>query len=199
MSTYRCFWLESTGRVKHSLLVIDLKSDCAGRPGKPCRAMKHAAEYATKVDENGIPEWVGSHMPDDNDPSWPGSCDVCNRTFCGEVMRSTCQELIYIDEVGNETTLREAQFGAMWNEPGRGVTGPDGICLMVKTPGGDWCVDGPSWENGVKKHEHAWKRTGKIPVVTATPSIHILSTGYDGAERSTIYHGWLREGVLIDA
>jgi hypothetical protein len=57
----------------------------------------------------------------------------------------------------------------------------DGIMLCVKTPGGDWIVDGPS-NNG-----NGWERTGTVPKITATPSILMAR-----------YHGWLRDGWLVE-
>lgn len=63
---------------------------------------------------------------------------------------------------------------------------PDGVVLAVRTPGGDWVVDGPSFCNRVESG--SWSRTGTIPNVTATPSIDIPGK----------YHGWLRDGYLVE-
>jgi len=63
---------------------------------------------------------------------------------------------------------------------------PDGIVLAVRTPGGDWVVDGPAFTAHVETG--SWSRTGTIPNVTATPSIHIPGK----------YHGWLRDGYLVE-
>jgi hypothetical protein len=84
--------------------------------------------------------------------------------------------------------------GAMWNahwfRECRHESGlyydrnPDGIVLCVRTPGGDWIVDGPSFRD--KKESGSWTRTGTIPNVTVTPSI-----------LQPNYHGWLRNGQLV--
>jgi hypothetical protein len=58
---------------------------------------------------------------------------------------------------------------------------PDGKCWCVRTPKGDWLIDGPS-----STHEQGWTRTGEAPYLTVTPSI-ITPRGY---------HGWLTEGLL---
>jgi len=63
---------------------------------------------------------------------------------------------------------------------------PDGLILCVQTPGGDWLIDGPSFVN--RKESGFWSRTGIAPKLTVTPSIHIVGK----------YHGWLRDGYLID-
>lgn len=62
--------------------------------------------------------------------------------------------------------------------------GPDGKTLILRTPGGDWSIDGPSFRNG-EPCGMGWSRTGTPPVITVTPSI-VLPT----------FHGWLREGLL---
>jgi hypothetical protein len=82
------------------------------------------------------------------------------------------------------TVIQPAPVGAMWDADWyRGVEGStpgdDGLHLIVRTPGGDWVVDGTSWSP-------RWQRTGVVPCVTATPSIHFPG----------VYHGWLRAGYL---
>jgi hypothetical protein len=86
-------------------------------------------------------------------------------------------------------TLREAPAGAMWDAHWFEDTwsGPDGRSLMVKLPfGHEWLIDGPSSSGG------RWSRTGEPPKITVTPSILVKSERGD-------YHGWLRDGVLVDA
>lgn len=86
--------------------------------------------------------------------------------------------------------LSRAPVGAMWDADylhGCHETSglvydrhEDGIVLVVRCPGGDWVVDGPSNTGG------AWERSGTVPNVTVTPSI--LQRGK--------YHGFLRDGYL---
>ncbi len=59
---------------------------------------------------------------------------------------------------------------------------PDGMCLIVRTPGGDWMIDGPS-NNG-----NGWERTGEVPNITVSPSIDCQKK----------YHSYLKNGVLGD-
>jgi hypothetical protein len=65
---------------------------------------------------------------------------------------------------------------------GQSWRGPDGRCLVLKTPAGDWVIDGPASGGG------RWERTGVPPLITARPSILIPGQ----------YHGWLTAGVLSD-
>ena len=90
--------------------------------------------------------------------------------------------------------------GAMWNAPWMRDTDPakslckeypDGLTLVVMTPGGDWLVDGPSYD-GTQHHSCPWTRTGdpmQPETLDVSPSIDIRGS----------YHGWLRGGQLVDA
>lgn len=133
---------------------------------------------------NGIPE------PARDDPRWPKICE-CGYVFLESDEWQLFQKELYrrVDN-GEIVTLEDAPAGAMWNAwwmtsdrdykgPGSYV-GSDGLCLSVKTPGGDWLVDGPA-NNGA-----GWTRSGTVPDVTANPSIMIGSR----------YHGFLRAGWL---
>lgn len=60
--------------------------------------------------------------------------------------------------------------------------------LVVRTPGGDWHVDGPSKNGG------RWTRSGEPPNVTANPSILQQNPSVYCGTRE--YHGFLRNGVL---
>lgn len=101
---------------------------------------------------------------------------------------------MFLTESGEE--IKAAPPGAMWDadwyegsklKDGRPYNrNPDGVTLCVRTPGGDWIVDGPSFSCRVEVG--SWSRSGTLPNVTATPSIHIPGK----------YHGWLRDGQLVE-
>lgn len=87
---------------------------------------------------------------------------------------------------GDEFPLSFFPAGAMWFATWLDSwLGPDGKCLIVRTPDGEWMVDGPSTQH---PNEAGWTRTGEAPNITAHPSIICGS-----------YHGWLRNGELVDA
>lgn len=93
-------------------------------------------------------------------------------------------------DTGELVTLHAAPAGAMWNatwmRQGEIYREVDGITLVVRTPGGDWCVDGPAYPAGQPPVPNAWQREGKVPDITARPSIHIPGR----------YHGFLTGGWL---
>ena len=69
--------------------------------------------------------------------------------------------------------------------------GPDGRCLVLKTPAGDWMIDGPSRNNGITGA--GWTRTGDPPNITVRPSIGMGDGKGKGRWK---YHGHLNNGVL---
>ncbi len=128
-------------------------------------------------------------QPPKDDPRWPKACP------CGYVFRPADQwqqnirRLYRRVDTGEVLPLRKAPVGAMWYADWyHGMRGPDGHTLVLKTPAGDWIVDGPS-EKG-----KGWQRTGTPPKVTATPSIGMGKAGGKG----WTYHGWLRDGKLVE-
>ena len=131
------------------------------------------------------------------DCAWPIECE-CGYVFTENDPYQVFKRQLYkrIDN-GELMTLEDAPVGAMWNsqwpEGWKGYTaGEDGIILTVKTPGGEWVVDGP--ESG--KQVVGWRREGVAasvePTVTVMSSIVIgVITGSQNQ-----YHGWLRNGYL---
>jgi len=127
----------------------------------------------------------------EDDPRWPERCH-CGYEFGDKETRQLFYLPIYRTPDGREVTIHRtpprgieaAPAGSMWFADwliGTDWTGPDGHSLVVRTPGGDWTIDGPS-TNGP-----GWTREGVPPLVTARPSILI-------ADR---YHGFLTNGELV--
>jgi hypothetical protein len=122
---------------------------------------------------------------DHADPRWPAKCEYCDYHFGPGDEWQVWMDWIYRSPSGDVFKLCDAPPGSMWYADWSSHKGPDGRCLMMKLPGGfDWMIDGPSG-NG---NHSPWTRTGAPPMVTANPSI--LVTGH--------YHGWLRDGYLIE-
>ncbi len=136
-----------------------------------------------------------------SDLRWPTHC-VCGYAFVESDRRQIFfDDLMRRTDTGEEMTLRDAPAGAMWDAWWYGGSAfptpprPDGIHLMVRTPDGEWYVDGLA-SNG-PRNDYGWQRSGDPkaipPTITAKPSIQM------GAVGSSSYHGWLRDGKLVDA
>jgi hypothetical protein len=182
---YRCFWLEPTARERRYLRRFTWTGDgkCPNRPdwGHDAQAQIEDAPISQSPDGNVI----GDMWPHD-DPRWPTHC-ACGYEFKESDQWQLFRQTIYIrQDTGEETTLRDAPVGAMYDAPWLHTMHRyrciDGQTLIIKLPdGGEWVIDGESISGGY------WERTGKPPVITARPSI-----------LSSRYHGWLTAGLLSD-
>lgn len=185
-SIIECFFLEPTDQAEESLRRYCSGSDCPG--DWSYHNVDVVIGRTTLADDtNGS---GGDRHPHD-DPRWPKSC-TCGYVFKDEDhWQHNIKRLFRRSDNGGLTTLRGAPVGAMWYADWLPWKGPDGHCLVVKTPAGDWPVDGPASNS---KSKVGWQRSGTPPNVTAHPSIGM---GQDDKGRWT-YHGWLRDGKLVE-
>lgn len=178
-----CFLLEPSNQVQHFLRRFQM--------GSQKQDHYHNARVvlgqlmSTRKDGHGHPIEM-----DHVDPRWPTQCS-CGYIFQeDDYWQSQAIALYKRTDNGQYTTLSDAPVGAMWDADWMHNiknyrNSPDGKVLVLKTPAGDWIIDGPS-NNG-----NGWTRKGTPPQVTATPSI-MLGKGPGS------YHGWLKNGQLIE-
>lgn len=119
--------------------------------------------------------------------------------------RGRRRQRIYRDPGYTEMTLDKAPVGAMWDATwlhGTPIVGPDGISLVVKTPGGDWLVDGVATNCPRPKDtsHKCWIRHGdpRTEPVTVDKNGETCPAG-GGSIGIGGYHGFLRNGLLTDA
>lgn len=191
----QCFLLEPTDRARESLR----RYRSSGK-GDPCPLPHGYHDASVAIGEIGLLIVEGARgyngYGDDkhhhSDPQWPTAC-ACGYVFGdGDEWQHNVDRLFRGSPGGQLVTLDEAAPGAMWYAPWyeNVYKGPDGRCLVVKTPGGDWIVDSKA-SNGTPDNP-GWTRTGEPPRVTARPSIGI-GHGPNGGFR---YHGFLTDGRL---
>lgn len=99
-------------------------------------------------------------------------------------------------------TYEEIEAGAMFyadDDWARavGYIGPDGRCLVVKTPDGFWYVDSRASNCGRPEDRvhKCWVRHGSIPDITVDKNGDTCSAGA-GSIQCGSYHGFLRNGWL---
>lgn len=191
-SRIRCFFLEPTDQVEMALRRFygfrKPEAKCAGKYGYHNADVVIGRGPALECPEvrDGHPVH-GDHWPH-NDSRWPKAC-ACGYVFTDDdEWQFNPHTLFKRSDDGALVTLQAAPAGAMWDAHWMGEShkGPDGIHLVVKTPGGEWAADGPAYSEGKVTHERGWTRTGTAPDFTANPSIHIPGK----------YHGFLRGGWL---
>lgn len=130
------------------------------------------------------------------------------------------EKLYRRSDTGELVSLADAPIGAMWDASWMASevrTGPDGITLVVRTPGGDWCVDaecnnctrtqwGPKEIDG-RLHDKVWLgRTHYCWVRHGDPrqpeTMHVDKNGETcsaggGSILQSSYHGFLHHGELV--
>lgn len=186
MATIACFFLRPAAFAQETLrrfVFSKSSSDCP----------KHGY-HTGSVDIGVVPfplsdlEGMPGQGIDHGDLRWPTTC-ACGYQFKPEDEWQHNLTRLYwrSDHLTLRTTLQGAPPGAMYYADWYDWKGPDGHCLVVVTPAGPWIIDGPSMNNDGSKG-NPWTRTGEIPKVTASPSIHFPGK----------YHGFLRNGALVD-
>lgn len=187
-SVIQCFLLEPTVSALESLRRYALReAPCPLPHGYHDATVVLGTQPFARTDCGG----TGADDVDHDDPRWPSHC-ACGYAFRWDDQWQHNLNLLYSGAPDGElVTLEGAPVGAMWFAPWYEDhhKGPDGRCLMVKTPGGDWSPDFKASNSGTP-----WERSGTPPNVTATPSIGQMNP--DGSFR---YHGWLRDGQLVPA
>lgn len=210
-SRIQCFWLEDTDQVyvfyrRHGWSSAGKKSCGATRPGYP-GGEPHVWDYhdASVIIEHARPRTSNDagHPPSPMemaDLRWPKRC-ACGYEFQQEdAWQVSVTSLFKRADTGELVSLtgpKAAPVGAMWNAKWMVGSGhnpkplSDGRFLVVRTPAGDWSIDGPSSNN----NGQGWTRKGIPPYLVVTPSI--------GLGEPQRMHGWLggsdgrSPGVLV--
>jgi hypothetical protein len=186
MATIECFLLRPATFAQETLrrfVFSSSNSDCPKHGYHTCSVVIGTAAFPLS-DLEGMPGQGIEH----GDPRWPTTC-ACGYQFKPEDEWQHNLTRLYwrSDHLAMRCTLQDAPPGALYYADWYDWKGPDGRCLVVVTPAGPWIVDGPSMNNDGSRGS-PWTRTGEVPKVTASPSIHFPGK----------YHAWLKDGYLID-
>lgn len=213
------FFLEPTDFVRVELRRFTFSADRA------CVASEWGCDASVRIHEGAArAAWIEDNpergtwrsrdeMVAPDDPRWPSRCDQCGIEFGDD---GTCQvvphPLFTGAPDGQLYTLREAPVGAMWDatwfDRAPAYTGPDGIALVVRTPGGEWMVDSEAsncTRPGDRSHK-CWIRHGdpRDPQGRRTGQpLHVDKAGDTcsagaGSIICGTYHGFLHGGHLVN-
>ena len=201
MARIRCFLLVPTEWVRDTLrrYAGHYLEDGTPNEHRTCPLMPGQYSY-----HNAEVELPDRHEPEDichgmrvtpQDARWPVACSCGYRFAHWDEYQFVAHRLYRKVGTDERMPLHRAPVGAMWyddwmtedrgGKPGDLWYGPDGRCLVVRTPGGDWVVDGPSKQ---RPADHGWTRSGRPPEISVIPAIKLGG-----------YHGWLTEGYLVDS
>jgi hypothetical protein len=193
-SKIKCLWLEPTEFMQLSLRryrgMKGGESECQASGVNYHNALVVVESMLPKDPEH--PNGCGlSEHPDypRTDPRWPKTC-ACGYEFKDDDHWQINLHILYGNpEMNGLITIGDAPIGAMWDAwwYNDHYKGQDGKCIVVRTPGGDWIVDGTARDGG------RWTRTGTPPNITVKPSI-----GIGGEKGKWAYHGFLTDGHLVE-
>jgi hypothetical protein len=182
MPPIQCFMAEPSGYVNQTL------TSWAWVDDTPCPLKTGSSEGAHEA-EIVVTETADA-LIEDNDPRYPTHC-ACGYEFQPADEHYSVGRIIYKRPDAPDQLMLQGNLppGAMlwsdWKHSKGSIYHEQrggGPHLHVMTPGGMWDLD------SIASNGPGWKWSGTPPNVTALPSI---ITGD--------YHGWLRDGVLIDA
>lgn len=206
MPAIRCFMLERNGKARRFLRRYSegRENACPLRPGK---YSSHIGEVILDdiPHEGAFSPTSGDLWPHD-DPRWPTHC-ACGYEFQeSDEWQLSCHNLYRRQDTGEEMTLHSLPPGAMYwadwllDEGSNRYRGPDGKSLAVMTPGGLWLIDSEA-SNCTRKGDDShrcWIRHGTPPDITVDKNGETCAAGA-GSIAAGSYHGFLRNGELVDA
>lgn len=202
---FKVFFCEATGRSSRSLRRY------ARRDDQPCPGGYHNAHtpldevtWGEPGSEISPPVWTSHLTPElAARPDWPVKCEHCDYVFVEDDERQLFSRSIYRNaSTGEEFTLGAAPSGSVWNAwwMSDWRRGPDGRCLVVQTPAGEWMVDSRA-SNCTKPadDEHrCWVRHGKPEDGTLHVDKNGLTcaAGAGSIDMNGRWHGFLHSGEL---
>lgn len=138
------------------------------------------------------------------DKRWPTKCDDCDYVFTADDHYQHGQNLLYKrSDTRMLVAIEDAPVGAMWDAwwYSDSHKAPDGICLVMKTPGGEWIVDGQASNCKARDVKHqCWPRTGDPKNPQGSPPLNVAGNGGckvgAGSIKMEKYHGFLNKGYL---
>ena len=187
----KCFMIEPTGRYNYYLRRYSKEHTC--KDGWCHNAM-------TFLHESPVQKVIGDIHPHD-DSHWPATCEKC----CYQFQESDHWQLFHNElykrgDNGEvlEFDRRKIPPGAMWYADWMNDfhTGPDGRCLVVMTPGGEWIIDSRASNCTMPndKEHKCWIRHGTPPMVTVDKTGGKTCAAGAGSIIAGNYHGFLVNG-----
>lgn len=219
-----CFLLEATDMVQVYLRRYASRCSADASPYSYHNAMFSLGQQPRTPEMTLLRDNHGPVALDD--PRWPTHCEACAHEFKSDDAKQYFHRDLYrrVDN-GQLITLRDAPVGAMYyvdqfNDYYANMRGPDGRTLVVKTPGGEWCIDArasncdsPCKHCGVPYKDHpqagcgayldknpehrCWVRHGQAPHVHVDKNGNTCGAGAGSfVDASQRWHGFLHNGVL---
>lgn len=204
---FKVFFCEPTGRSVRSMRRYSSSSaDCPGMQGMHSYHNAHApldiVEHGATRSGDYVPSWVTKNSPEIMArPDWPTKCKACDYVFTPEdefqVFAVTEYRRADTGELLAKNNLPVGSvIDAWWMER----PGPDGRCLAVETPAGQWIIDSRASNCTLKDDDvhRCWVRHGRPEDGT----LHIdkngntCAAGAGSIDMGGRWHGFLHHGEL---
>lgn len=184
MNKRRCFWIAPTGEAFERLTV-------RGPGDRKCQFAPFYHTASNRGKNGRVFDLKTHNFPD---VQYPTHCSGCGYPFTDTDLHTSEIVPIYrgIKPDGMEWrgAIEDAPVGAIFNDTVAAYntpenTGPDGMCLFVRTPAGWWPVD-------YKSPDASFVRFGAPPAITVEGTVTVPNS-------YGTWSGSLVHGVLIDA
>lgn len=202
----QCFVVEPTDQYDVFLRRFSFSSDGTCPHGKGYHEALVLLERLDKKDtrsyNNKLEAAVtGDFWPHD-DARWPAECKCGFKFRVWDEWQYSPRAVYKRADTGELALLKDFQAGAMWRSPwleeeDSHMTGSDGASWSVRTPDGDWLIDGRASNCTLPQdlRHKCWIRHGEAPLFTANKDGYSCDAGA-GSIVSGAYHGFLRAGYL---
>lgn len=194
----KCFLLEPNGKEWRYFRRFSFSS------GGSCPNSEHQSGHDYQIpapDGDLTNDWIDPNSyPQEN---FPTHCS-CGYEFTKDNTWQifTIGQYISKDRPGELFSIRTPPAGAIWRatwyEDIKSMCGIDGKSYIVETPAGPWHIDGTASNCDLPDVDHkCWCRHGEAPNFTIDKNGVTCSAGA-GSILIRGYHGFLRDGYLID-
>lgn len=198
----QCFVAEPTDGFVRSLRRFQFSTSASPCPSprgyhNACAVIDEIERPGFEFDGDGSPDWPRE------DSRWPPRCD-CGYAFteADEWQVNTDRMYRRADGTGFRFPIRDAPAGAMWFAPfyDRLFVPQLEHCVMVMTPGGEWCIDSMAKNCTIpddlrQGRHHCWVIEGTLPNISVSKNGPTCGAGA-GSIKCGSYHGFLRNGFL---
>lgn len=168
-----------------------------------CDAVNWVGEMEVPVDDI-IPSVDINHF---DDVKFPTVCDACKKPFKEDARQMISRDRAYVGPVGERRRFQEwldipgTMFDYFHMRGHSKYGGPDGLILAVICPCKTfWVIDGPCNNCTLPDDtEHrCWPRKGEPPNITVGKPYYKTCSAGAGSILTPHWHGFLRDGYLVD-
>lgn len=203
MEKIKCVYFKSTEFIR-----LDFRRYCSkhnnGTESHPCEIKGYHTQLLhwkdIRVEEAPQYKKLLDVLHKEGAERWPTHCD-CGYAFeIDDYWQILKRPLFQNSETSELVTMDDIPVGGVWyHDTLKEIFfGPDKKCLIVRTPGGDWCPDSPDANCGMleDKLHKCWIRRGE-PSKLSIDRNGILCSRPDGLAQVGRWLGSVQDGYIL--